>query len=420
MATANTITLVAEESRNIDTITYRGSAPLSALARISQADVFDQVTNPDGLQRDFNRKHALEAHDYVARDADKKFPRAYPEVLLNVRDKRVCDVKKHEVTVAGRKLNMAALTFDTDKIANAKSVKVSRVDGNHRLMYGDGDGKDRPPLDVLVPFAITVGLTRDQEASLFLDVNANQKGLSTSHLDYMRSRMTPEELEFERNPARAIAKRLVQDSASPWHGIVHLGGSKRGLKEKELVTPVNFVALESAVKRLLRGETIQTLTPDAKYGVIRNYWQAVATVFKDEWESPRDYYVLKNVGIQALATLGSEVIQRGLFLGPIDPADFAAELEHVRGVFDWHRDRAAGDGGLGGLSGNRAALEVAGKLRAKLPKITPARRAQAAKEERPGVPEDPRFAQTGDGDGDAASTDAAQQQQQQLAASTAE
>src|SRR3954447_7384746 len=87
------IEVFAEQSANLDTICYRGSAALAHLAAISQADVFDQVTNPDGLQRDLSPKHAAEAYEYARRAPDKEFPRAFPEIVLNVRDKRVVELE---------------------------------------------------------------------------------------------------------------------------------------------------------------------------------------------------------------------------------------------------------------------------------------------------------------------------------------
>jgi hypothetical protein len=38
--------------------------------------VFDQESNPDGLQRDLSKKHAAEAYDYVARDRKPTTSRA--------------------------------------------------------------------------------------------------------------------------------------------------------------------------------------------------------------------------------------------------------------------------------------------------------------------------------------------------------
>ena len=59
------IEILGYKTKNLDTVCYRGSAPLAHLALISQTDVFDQVENPDGLQRDLSFKHASEAYEYV-------------------------------------------------------------------------------------------------------------------------------------------------------------------------------------------------------------------------------------------------------------------------------------------------------------------------------------------------------------------
>ena len=59
------IELIAHQSKNLDVMCYRGDALLAHLALISQADVFDQITNPDGLQRDLSPKHASEVYEYA-------------------------------------------------------------------------------------------------------------------------------------------------------------------------------------------------------------------------------------------------------------------------------------------------------------------------------------------------------------------
>ena len=56
------VEMIVKEDRNLDTTCYRGSAPLAHLALLSQSDVFDQGTNPEGLQRDLSPKHASEAY----------------------------------------------------------------------------------------------------------------------------------------------------------------------------------------------------------------------------------------------------------------------------------------------------------------------------------------------------------------------
>ncbi|MBF6561227.1 MAG: hypothetical protein IVW56_13130 [Candidatus Binataceae bacterium] len=52
------VEMIVKEDRNLDTTCYRESAPLAHLALLSQPDVFDQVSNPEGLQRDLSPNHA--------------------------------------------------------------------------------------------------------------------------------------------------------------------------------------------------------------------------------------------------------------------------------------------------------------------------------------------------------------------------
>lgn len=364
----NTIILLAQESQNIDTVCLRGTAPLASLTRISRADVFDQVTRPNGIQRGLSMKHAAEAYAYVTRDADQKIPRAFPEVMLNVREKSVVSI---EPVGSIEGMNMVKITVDVTAIDSSKAVKISRVDGNHRLYYGDGDGRDREPTDVSVPFSIFLGLSRDQEAGLFSDVNANQKGMNTSHLAILRDRLTREEVELMRAPWRVYARRLVEDEASPWKGLVHLGGSKAGAKAKGIKFPVTFIALESATRRMIRQSTaLQELgDTDAKYGLIRNYWQAVAATWPDAFANPEDYLLVKSTGVNSLAQFASKVIDRCYTTGKVSVKAMRDMLKPVKDTINWAKGVDAHEGGVHGLHGNSAVLAISGQLTASLPAL---------------------------------------------------
>ena len=352
------IEVEAHQARNLDTICYRGAAPLAQLALISQADVFDQIANPDGLQRDLSPKHASDAYDYAEAPKDPDFPRAYPEVVLNVRDKKV--LRLEDIGTLGS-TKLFRLSFDLDKMRDGK-VAVSRVDGNHRLFYAAGDDR-RDPLMDFAPFQIHVGLSREQERSLFVDINANQKGLNTSHLAIMRARLTPEEQEIKDHADRWIANRLADDVDSPWHGLVHLGGSKRGSRTQGLSRPVNFASLQAGVGRTLgKSQYIHDLTnPEAQYFVIRNYWEAVKRTFADEWARPKDYLLLKNIGVMSMSILGGTIIDRCMARGTAGIEGMARYLRQAKTTFDWNKD-AMGERSVSGMSGNRAALIIAGEM----------------------------------------------------------
>src|SRR2546427_2690561 len=88
------LSIIGFQSKNLDTICFRGDAPLAHLALISQSDVFDQVTNPKGLQRDLSTKHASEVYDYAVKPKEEGYKRAFPEVVLNVRDQKLVKVEE--------------------------------------------------------------------------------------------------------------------------------------------------------------------------------------------------------------------------------------------------------------------------------------------------------------------------------------
>jgi DGQHR domain-containing protein len=350
------VELPAYKSKNLDTTCYRGSAPLAHLALISQPDIFDQVTNPKGLQRDLSPKHASEAYEYVRRDRNQEYPRAFPEVVLNVRQKSVLREVSEEEAAPLVKLQFTVSDMKTGK------VYVSRVDGNHRLYFAVGDER-RDPLLAEVPFQIHVGLTQEQERSLFVDINSNQKGLSSSHLAVMQNRLTPDEIELRDHFDRWIASKLSKDPDSPWHGMIHEGGSKKGTRQQGLTRLVNFASIQGGVSKLVsKSQSIHDVgDPHLQYVLIRNYWQAVKTVFSVEWSSPKDYLLLKNIGVWSLSILGATIIDRCLPKSKVHVDDFAYYLKQAQARFDWLKD-AIGDRAIAGMSGNKAAMIIAAAM----------------------------------------------------------
>lgn len=363
------IELFASESPNLDTVCYRGHAPLAHLALISQADIFDQVTNQQGLQRDLSPKHASDAYGYAARGHDDQHPRAFPEVVLNVRNTKVLHKEWVEMFSQDglHRVKMLRMRFDLEKIVRSGDVSVSRIDGNHRLFFAAGDDKREPILHT-APFQIHIGLDREQERSLFVDINANQKGLNSSHLAIMQNKLTPEENEIKEHLDRWIADKLTHDPESPWHGIIHLGGSKKGSRVQGLTRVVNFASLQTGVsKTLKKSQYMHDFTdPNAQYALIRNYWNAVKQVFSEEWATPKQYHVLKNVGVLSLSILGGTIIDRCIPRQKIGVQDMAFYLNQCYDRFNWHSDAPMDERAVSGMSGNQAALIIAGELSAEL------------------------------------------------------
>ena len=114
--------------------------------------------------------------------------------MLNVRNKGVIEMEPIVGTfngdAAAAEIKLFRLSFDLGKMTGSK-VYVSQY-GNHRLEYAAGDCYVMDS----VPFQLHMGLNRDQERSLFVDINADQKGLNSSHLAIMQGRLTAEETEI--------------------------------------------------------------------------------------------------------------------------------------------------------------------------------------------------------------------------------
>ena len=134
-----------------------------------------------------------------------------------------------------------------------------------------------------------------------------------------------------------------------------------------LTRPVNFASLESGVGRTLsKSQYIHDLTdPEAQYAVIRNYWRAMKETFTEEWARPKDFLLLKNIGVVSMSILGGTIIDRCIARGSVDVDDLKLYLEQAKARFDWSKN-AVGDRAVTGMSGNRAALIIAGEMAAEL------------------------------------------------------
>lgn len=133
----------SNELRNrIDT--YRGR--LADLGDISKADVYDQQKNPKGTQRDLSPAHARDAYEYV-KTRDLGF---WPEVFL-------CARKKDAITfhpVSGEMVDLGILEVDVPVARSTSSIAISRIDGNHRLHYGDGKQSGYARIEKLISFCL--------------------------------------------------------------------------------------------------------------------------------------------------------------------------------------------------------------------------------------------------------------------------
>src|ERR1035437_1932886 len=299
---------------------YRGFGPLREIAEISRADIFDQDKNRSGTQRNLNLPHARKAYQYV-KGTENAF---YPEMILNVRDKSYV---KFTLVASQEGAHFGFLKF-VKHPANAGKVVVSRLDGNHRLWFVDGHDKGMDAISRPVSFCILVIEDLETELELFRDVNDNQMGMNTSHLQNIEARLMGDKLLKVQNPAAYIVQRLTKENTSPLCGRVHEGGI---VEKTSVLSGLTIANLTSSVRDMLSrsAKLAEFQDADVQYKVIENYWNALKAWLPKAWNSPKTYLIFKGVGLYAVSYVGIEVIDRCLLKGQYSTSDMLKYLKQM-------------------------------------------------------------------------------------------
>jgi len=327
--TKDKLELYALEGRSFDVATYRGYGRLSELASVSAPDTFDINRNPDGYQRDVDKQHAISAYRYASTGEGRLGDlRLWPEIVLNVRDGSVLSIEPIQKTDG---TSLVKLTFLVEKINKANPTpQVARVDGNHRLHFAEG-ASDRgwEPVQEMTPFLLTVGLDIKAEQALFKDINDNQKGMNTSHLDHLVFRSKPSGVMQHEEPELWIAERLADDPESPFHGLIYKGG----VKDQGTQRFIGIRSLKNGIELLLsHGDALRNLPgvdkETAQYLLILRYWEAVERVWKTDWN--KKSLLMKGVGYRAMSIVGGYVIDRCLANGATTVPDMEAFVSRTQ------------------------------------------------------------------------------------------
>lgn len=333
------IDVIRGEVLGIDVV--RGFAPLSLLARISKADIFDEHTNPTGTQRDLSPKHARDAYEY-ARRVERGY---WPEVFLCLRDPSA-------ITFNERKKGVGTIEFDPDKIESNPGIVISRADGNHRLALADGKTKSIPAVDRPVSFCLAMGLNLPEEISIFRDINDNQKSMDTSHLDKIEMRLSGEDAIKVRDPALFIANALANENDSVLKGFIYQGG------KRPPGTIIPLRGLHTGIQYMLSRQTKLTALGgvDAQLVLVKNYFSALRQWVPEAWTNPKDYLLLRGAVLWGTCFLGAEVIDRALSQKTFSSEDMLRILSSGK-RWDWSRN-----GDFSGLSGRGGAVKIADQI----------------------------------------------------------
>lgn len=154
-----------------------------------------------------------------------------------------------------------------DYNSKTKTLKFKRygnsflvIDGQHRLFgYGLTKKKHR------VPVAIYSGLSRSEEASLFIDVNTNQRGVPAALL--LDIKQVAEREDASETTLRVFFDKFSEDSDSPFCGYMSPTESKAGR--------ISRVLFNKAFMPLLSNNVIQKLPEEKQYLLLKNYFKSI-------------------------------------------------------------------------------------------------------------------------------------------------
>lgn len=347
---------------------FRGYAPLSLLSKISKPDIYDQLKNPTGTQRDLKPKHAQEVYSY-AKEEENAF---FPEVVLNVRswDDENIFWEPLNPESGEEEFQFGHLCINPSFFAAQPEVLISRVDGNHRLALAGGMDPDFEQVDRSTSFCV---LNMEQwnplELKIFRDVNENPVKMSATHLYQAITRLFSEEELKKEYPYIWMANQLGDDPSSVFQNQIYRGaGSKRGYLIK-----LNQIA--SSIEEFLETSQRLDVVEDVsnRYKLVREFWKSIRIALPQTFEEPRNYVVLKSPGLYAMGRVCAAFVDEGLATGEITPGGdlvdgefFNDRLALASSAFDW-----ASGGDFEGLQGKAGGQKIARKILTAVHKLRP-------------------------------------------------
>jgi len=177
----------------------------------------------------------------------------------------------------------------------SKTLSFARVpraflvlDGQHRLW-----GYAKCPVKHRVPVAIYEGLSRAEEAKLFVDINTNQRGVPAALLLDIKQLADIE--TAKESLLRELFDKLQKDPASAVHG--------RLSPARSAPNRISRVTFNRAVGTALNSEVVRTLKMDDVYKLVRNYLNGF------DAELPEKETLLRAAYFEAIFEMFDEVVR---------------------------------------------------------------------------------------------------------------
>lgn len=200
-----------------------------------------------GFQRELNEGRAAEISQYLT-DGPGSIP---SNIVLSAQENALLKYNSKTKLIT---------------IANTESCFLV-LDGQHRLW-----GYQKCSVRHRVPVAIYQGLTRAEEARLFIDINTTQRGVSAALLLDIKQLAQIE--DAKEAMLRSYFDRLYSDAKSPLAGKLSAAQSIAG--------KVSRVTFNRALSTILTHNVLQDSEPKIRYQIILNYLNAFDAELQDK------------------------------------------------------------------------------------------------------------------------------------------
>ena len=304
-----------------------GFCDADTLYELSFVDVLDEDTKL-GYQRPLNRAHSLDFKKYITLPGSST-----PPLTFNLRPEL-----SHNWSLTKSEAEVVLEVNEGEKV-------LSQVDCQHRIGFMAGQS-------VMLPFMTYVGLTIEEEMSVFNTINSKSKGLSGSLIDFHDTRLVSN-IESTK-PELVIALRLNDDERSPWFKQLDLGGQNTSGMQRR----ASLRTMQRAVKKFLsKSKILESMSLSETYTVILSAWSALSELLDIHWSNPRRNMLNKGIGVYSIMLLFAEMYRERDFLEATEwSKHFFIELADFVNDFDWSNSGPLK--GLGGEAGVNEALEI--------------------------------------------------------------
>lgn len=243
----------------------------------------------------------------------------------------------------------------------------SIVDGQHRMGGLYWAWENKADFNPDVPVMIYYGLRYADEATLFDDINTNQRKLPKALIEATKVHMEAGE-KTHPQAIREIAFGLAQDGDSPWYGLVNMTGARDADK------PITYEGLRRSISNMMHENLVARLQARGfdPENVAKTYWTLVARTSANAWQGrPRlveedgetvevdvKYRLKDLVGVAAVSRLGQDIITTALEKSRTaeEFTSAMADLVSRLGEVDWDKRKdnpymasSAGFAGMGDL-----------------------------------------------------------------------